>query len=223
MSYSYWLYVDVREALCLLQQNNLILDIGTYEGMGRVTGRSHHIGRATRKRCESIFSQKQAMILCVSAWITPASLGTKRCNPSFHYMKILELNRFKPSSRHVKLAYAHGSETLDDKPPQEFYEGCPLVSGFEIAEPGCLIKMRRCVMPHCDQWLGDWGSRPRKQRSFFWVLKGEVVFKSDGYKHLEMSSGDWVVLDHRREHMVLSNSKWLGAAWQLRQVRKRIT
>ena len=89
-----------------------------------------------------------------------------------------------------------------------------------MAEHGCLIKMNRCVMPHSDQWLGGWDSRPRKQRSFFWVLKGKVFFKSDGYEHIEMSAGDWVVFDHRREHMVLADAAWLGAAWQMRPVHK---
>jgi len=122
--------------------------------------------------------------------------------------------------KHLAQAEEFGDETLDSNPPESFYDGCPQVPGFERAEPGILLAMRGCVMPHTDMWLGRWDRRPRKQRSFFWLLAGKVTFKIDGFAHRPMAPGDWVIFDHRREHMVLADDDWLGAAWQLRASRK---
>lgn len=135
-------------------------------------------------------------------------------------MKTLDIHHKKPSKSHLIVAREHGGDSLDEKPPGEFYNGAPEVPGFERAENGCLIKMDRCVMPHTDHWLQDFGRGPRMQRSLFWVLEGNVQFKVDGARHIEMGAGDFVVFDHRREHMVLADGEWLGAAWQLQPCRK---
>jgi mannose-6-phosphate isomerase-like protein (cupin superfamily) len=127
----------------------------------------------------------------------------------------LAAGHLTPSEHHIGLAEEFGRDSLDNPPPDEFYPGSPELAGLDRAEPGCLMAMDRCVDPHVDTWLGDWRRPPRKQRTFFWVLQGRVCFKVDGDKHLQMQPGDWVVFDHRREHMVLANTKWLGAAWQL--------
>ena len=132
-------------------------------------------------------------------------------------MKTLESHHCKPTAKHRKLARKNGDESLDQMMPTEFYAGCPDVPGYERAEIGCLMRVRGCVMPHTDNWLGDFGAGPRHQRSFFWMLAGKVHFKQDGAKSTVMYAGDWLVFDHRREHMVLSdNGLWMGAAWQLR-------
>jgi hypothetical protein len=135
-------------------------------------------------------------------------------------LKTLDIHRQAVLPRHLAQAEEFGDDSLDSKPPESFYEGCPQVPGFDRAEPGCLLAMCKCVMPHSDTWLGDWDRVPRVQRSFFWLLSGEVTFKVDGYAHRQMQAGDWVVFDHRREHMVLADDYWRGAAWQLRASRK---
>lgn len=135
-------------------------------------------------------------------------------------MKTMDIHRHAVLPRHLAHAEEFGDDTLDSKPPESFYDGCPDVPGFERAEPGCLLAMSKCVMPHTDPWLGDCDRVPRTQRSFFWLLSGEVTFKVDGFAHRPMKPGEWVIFDHRREHMVLANADWRGVAWQLRASRK---
>jgi hypothetical protein len=131
-------------------------------------------------------------------------------------MKTLEIHNCTPTARHVSLVEQHGTDTLDQTPVADFYPACPEADGYERAEYGCLIRISGCVRAHTDTWLGDWDKCPRKQRSVFWLLQGELQFKVDGAKAIDMRSGDWVLFDHRREHMVLTDEEWLGAAWQVR-------
>ena len=128
-------------------------------------------------------------------------------------MKRLDVHRCKVSEQHLRMVEDLGSDSLDANAPDEFYVDGPLLPGSERVEDGSLISVTGNISPHTDTWLGR--GNPRKQRSLFWLIKGAVQMKVDGYKHVEMRAGDFVVFDHRMEHLVMADGAWLGAAWQI--------
>ena len=135
-------------------------------------------------------------------------------------MKQLSVHQCRPSPSHLRLASQFGGkdlEQMDCETAAAFHRHTPEAPGFVRAEPGCLIKMRGNVIPHVDTWLGDFRQKPRVQRSLFWVLRGWVMFKVHGLQSLSMFAGDWVLFDHRREHLVMSDGRWMGAAWQMKK------
>ena len=130
-------------------------------------------------------------------------------------MKTLKTETHTPSRHHIVLAAKFGNDFLDAPAPEEFFNGSPQVTKYERAESGILIKIKGCVKPHTDNWMVAHGRIPKTQRSLFWVLKGTPIFKVDGFEAIGMRPGDFVIFDHRIEHMVLADGSWMGAAWQM--------
>ena len=135
--------------------------------------------------------------------------------------KTMIKSNLTPFKRHIDCAMKYGDGFLSEPPPYSFYKDSPVIDGWERGEPGILIYMHGCVWPHTDEWTGFGGLRSSaKQLTLFWLLKGKVTFKVDGEKHVNMVRGDYVVFDHRKEHMVFAKGMWCGAAWQLKKAPK---
>lgn len=137
-------------------------------------------------------------------------------------MKRLSIYRQDPAPEQVQMAREFGTDAIELNLPETMREHLPLPAGYALSDDtGSLIKMAGCVLPHTDQWIGRGTAGPRAQRSLFWVLSGAVHIKVDGFGAAAMLAGDWVVFDHRREHMVLADGEWLGVAIQIAPIREK--
>jgi hypothetical protein len=131
-------------------------------------------------------------------------------------MKKLIVYNKEPKHRHVKICKKYGDDNLMENIPNEFYAGIPKIKGFVRYETGTLMMMDHSISPHTDTWIYRYGN-PRMQRTIFWMLCGSVIFKVDGYESTTMTCGDYVIFDHRHEHMVFAYELWLGASWQVKK------
>ena len=137
---------------------------------------------------------------------------------------ILTTGRLQPKTFQLDEARDRGDDSFCTCSSNAFMDNFPSFEGWEAGDTEPILLKLKNVEPHSDVWVGK-GSEPRTRRAIFWLLQGgetysgQGIFFGCGRKHIRMRHGDFVVFNDSISHWVMSNTKWYGAAIQLRKVK----
>lgn len=109
------------------------------------------------------------------------------------------------------------SQDFMSKIPQVVHRGVQ----YRSAQNAILLKMNN-VEPHDDPWVGKYEEELDERRAVFWLMtcppSANIHFWNEGSDPIKLQAGSLVLFDDSKLHLLMSNRRWYGAAWQLTKV-----
>jgi hypothetical protein len=136
---------------------------------------------------------------------------------------IFQIGFLKPTREQIDEIRVKSDDSFCVGSTESFMSNFPMFEGFAPDEKSAMLLKMRNVEPHSDPWVSN-TSEPRSRRALFWLIEGggqanrfgtSLIFGAGG-KTTPLKPGQFVVFNDAKDHWVMSEKLWKGAAIQLR-------